>query len=102
MLRQYLVDALFLGVWAPLGELLDTHALPVTSRDLWDLTRTAIATYTHSHPEQSSRLKATGLLSEHFLRYPLNGYRLRLGYTDLDTRPPVPQAGTMPNPMYTS
>lgn len=100
MLRQYIVDALFLGVWGPLGELMDGHGLPVTSADLWNLTRQVITEYTDSHPNQAARLEATGFLGPVFGRYPLNGYRLRLGYTDLDTRPPVPSAGTMPNPMY--
>lgn len=100
VLRQYLVDALFLGVWGPLGELLDADGCSVGSDDLWNLTREVIVDYGRTHPEQSDRLEATGLLGERFLRYPLNGYRLRLGYTDLDTRPPVPQAGTMPNPMH--
>lgn len=100
VLRQYIVDALFLGVWGPLGELLDARGLPVTSADLWNLTRGVITEYADSHPGQAARLEATGFLGREFGRYPLNGYRLRLGYTDLDTRPPVPKAGTMPNPMY--
>lgn len=100
VLRQYIVDALFLGVWGPLGELMDGHGLPATSADLWNLTRQVITEYTDSHPGQAARLEATGFLGPEFGRYPLNGYRLRLGYTDLDTRPPVPRAGMMPNPMY--
>jgi siderophore synthetase component len=100
VLRQYIVDALFLGVWGPLGELLDSRGLAVTSADLWNLTRKVITEYTDTHPGQAARLTATGFLGKEFGRYPLNGYRLRLGYTDLDTRPPVPKAGTMPNPMY--
>lgn len=100
VLRQYLVDALFLGVWGPLGEMLDAGNMPVSSADLWAMNRAVILGYTASHPEQAERLRATGLLGPEFNRYPLNGYRLLLGYTDLDTRPPVPKAGTMPNPMY--
>ena len=100
VLRQYLVDALFLGVWGPLGEILDMDEMPVSSADLWDMNRAVITGYAASHPEQAERLRATGLLGPEFNRYPLNGYRLLLGYTDLDTRPPVPKAGTMPNPMY--
>ena len=100
VLRQYIVDALFLGVWGPLGELFDSRGLSVTSEDLWDLTRGVITEYAHTHPGQADRIAATGFLGREFGRYPLNGYRLRLGYTDLDTRPPVPKAGTMPNPMY--
>ncbi len=100
VLRQYLVDALFLGVWGPLGGILDRDGLPVSSADLWDMNRAEITGYTASHPEQAERLCATGLLGPEFNRYPLNGYRLLLGYADLDTRPPVPKAGTMPNPLY--
>jgi siderophore synthetase component/RimJ/RimL family protein N-acetyltransferase len=100
VLRQYLVDALFLGVWGPLGEILDAGDMPVSSADLWAMNRAVILEYADAHPEQAERLQATGLLGPEFNRYPLNGYRLLLGYTDLDTRPPVPKAGTMPNPMY--
>lgn len=100
VLRQYIVDALFLGVWGPLGELMDGHGLSATSAELWKLTRQVITEYADSHPGQAARLEATGFLGPEFGRYPLNGYRLRMGYTDLDTRPPVPRAGTMPNPMY--
>lgn len=100
VLRQYLVDALFLGVWNPLGGILDADGLPVSSSDLWNMNRSAIMAYQEAHPEQQERLRATGLLGPEFTRYPLNGYRLLLGYTDLDTRPPVPKSGTMPNPMY--
>lgn len=100
VLRQYLVDALFLGVWAPLGELLDTHEMPASSTQLWNLTRDAIVDYSTAHPEQAARLEATGLLGREFGRYPLNGYRLRMGYTDLANRPPVAKAGSMPNPMH--
>lgn len=100
VLRQYIVDALFLGVWAPLGELLDARALEPSSADLWNLTRDVITEYAGSHPEQADRLEATALLGPEFGRYPLNGYRLRMGYADLGTRPPVPTTGMMPNPMY--
>ena len=100
VLRQYLVDALFLGVWGPLGAILDAAELPVSSADLWAMNRAVITGYAGAHPEQADRVRATGLLGPQFSRYPLNGYRLLLGYTDLDTRPPVPKAGTMANPMY--
>jgi hypothetical protein len=56
--------------------------------------------YATAHPEHSSRLAATGLTAETFARYPLNGYRLTLGYVDLDTRPPIPVTGTIPNPLH--
>lgn len=100
VLRQYLVDALFLGVWGPLGQLLDAHGLPPKSEELWSLTRKVITEYIGSHPEQAQQLEATALLGPEFGRYPLNGYRLRIGYSDLDTRPPVPKVGSMRNPMH--
>lgn len=100
ILRQYLVDALFLGVWGPLADLLDDHGGDVRSGDLWAWTRSAIEEYAGQHPEQRDRIEATGLLGREFARFPLNSYRLRLGYTDLEVRPPVPRAGQMPNPMH--
>jgi siderophore synthetase component len=100
VLRQYLVDALLLGVWAPLADLLDDTGTEVTGTDLWALTRQEVQAYAAAHPGQTDRLDATGLLGPRFSRYPLNGYRLRLGYADLVDRPPVPRAGTMSNPLH--
>lgn len=98
ILRQYLVDALLLGVLNPLANLLsDTNLL--TPDDFWGMVRGEIDLYTQSHPQSTDRLTATALLGETFTRYPLNGYRLTLGYTDLDTRPPIPSTGTIPNPL---
>lgn len=99
VLRQYLVDALLLGVWEPLAAVLDGLDLGVSGDVVWELTRREVVTYTEAHPEQADRLAATGLLDPELARYPLNGYRLRLGYVDLVDRPPVPRAGTMPNPL---
>ncbi|MEV6414292.1 IucA/IucC family protein [Kribbella sp. NPDC051718] len=95
ILRQYLVDALFLGVLNPLADL---HLIP--SDQVWAILRGEIEEYTRAHPQYQDRLEATALLGETFARYPLNGYRLTLGYTDLDTRPPIPVTGRMPNPLY--
>jgi len=53
-------------------------------------------------PAYDDRLAATDLLGETFARYPLNGYRLTLGYADLDTRPPIPTTGRITNPLHTA
>jgi siderophore synthetase component len=95
ILRQYVVDALFLGVLNPLAA-----ERFVPEDEFWGLVRGEIDRYASAHPEDADRLSATALIGETFFRYPLNGYRLRLGYADLDTRPPIPNAGTMPNPLY--
>jgi siderophore synthetase component len=93
ILRQYLVDALLLGVLNPLSDLLELD-------QFWPMVRGEIELYATHHPQYADRLAATGLLDETFARYPLNGYRLTLGYTDLDTRPPIPVTGRMPNPLH--
>ncbi|WP_343978112.1 IucA/IucC family protein [Kribbella koreensis] len=95
ILRQYLVDALFLGVLNPLADM-----NLIASDQLWGILRGEIEEYARAHPQYQDRLEATALLGETFARYPLNGYRLTLGYTDLDTRPPIPVTGRMPNPMH--
>lgn len=93
VLRQYLVDALLLGVLNPLADILDHD-------DFWPMVRGELELYASHNPQYADRLAATGLLDETFARYPLNGYRLTLGYTDLDTRPPIPVTGRLPNPLY--
>lgn len=99
VLRQYLVDALLLGVFGPMADLLeDAGALSVER--FWGRVRGEVEAYGAAFPEQADRLAATGLLGETFARYPLNGYRLTSGYADLDTRPPVPVTGRMPNPVH--
>jgi siderophore synthetase component len=92
VLRQYLVDALLLGVLNPLADILDHE-------DFWPMVRGEVELYATHHPQYANRLAATGLLDETFARYPLNGYRLTLGYADLDTRPPIPVTGRLPNPL---
>jgi siderophore synthetase component len=99
ILRQYLVDALLLGVLNPLADLLACSGLVAPDR-LWAMLRGEIEEYGRAYPQYQDRLEATALLGETFARYPLNGYRLTLGYTDLDTRPPIPVTGRMPNPMH--
>ncbi|WP_406056152.1 IucA/IucC family protein [Kribbella sp. NBC_00889] len=97
ILRQYLIDALLLGVLNPLADL---GLIP--PEEFWGLTRGEVDLYTTTHPEYADRLAATALTAETFARYPLNGYRLTLGYTDLDTRPPIPTTGRIPNPLHTA
>jgi siderophore synthetase component len=99
ILRQYLVDALLLGVLNPLSDLLADAGL-LSEKEFWDMVRGEVVLYTDQHPEYADRLAATGLLDETFARYPLNGYRLTLGYADLDTRPPIPTTGRIPNPLH--
>ena len=64
------------------------------------MVRGEIELYADTHPQYADRLTATGLLDESFARYPLNGYRLTIGYADLDTRPPIPVTGRLPNPLH--
>lgn len=97
ILRQYVVDALLLGVLNPLA----AKSL-IPEEIFWGVALAEVHRYTQNHPEYTDRLKATALTAETFLRYPLNGYRLTLGYTDLDTRPPIPATGTIPNPLHTA
>lgn len=99
VLRQYLVDALLLGVLNPLSDLLDDAAL-LPADEFWGMVRGEVELYAKTYPEYADRLAATALLDETFARYPLNGYRLTLGYADLDTRPPIPTTGRIPNPLY--
>ncbi len=99
ILRQYLVDALLLGVLNPLADLLSDSDL-VAPDNLWSMVRAEVELYARTTPQYADRLTATGLLDETFARYPLNGYRLTLGYADLDTRPPIPVTGRMPNPLH--
>ncbi|GAA1601794.1 IucA/IucC family protein [Kribbella karoonensis] len=97
VLRQYLVDALLLGVLNPLA----SHSL-VPEETFWGLVRAEVDLYSRTNPHHADRLSATALTGPSFLRYPLNGYRLTLGYADLDTRPPIPSTGSIPNPLHTA
>ncbi|RZU01413.1 siderophore synthetase component [Kribbella rubisoli] len=95
VLRQYIVDALLLGVLNPLAS--QNH---IPEAAFWSLAQAEIDRYTAAHPECAARLAATAFLGDSFGRYPLNGYRLTLGYADLDTRPPIPSTGSIPNPLH--
>lgn len=95
VLRQYIVDALLLGVLNPLAA--QAH---VPEAAFWSLTRAEIDSYAAANPEHAARLAATAFLGDSFARYPLNGYRLTLGYADLDTRPAIPSTGTIPSPLH--
>ncbi|GLZ36111.1 rhizobactin siderophore biosynthesis protein RhbF [Lentzea sp. NBRC 105346] len=95
VLRQYLVDALLVGVFRPL-ELLTGQA------NFWGMVRGEIEAYRKRHPHLAARMDAGTLLGPTFTRFPLNGYRLTLGYRDLAQRPPIPSAGEVPNPMHTA
>jgi len=97
ILRQYIVDALLLGVLDPLADL---GLVPAGT--FWGLARGEIDLYADHHPQYADRLAATALTGETFARYPLNGYRLTLGYADLDTRPPIPRTGDVENPLHTA
>jgi siderophore synthetase component len=99
VLRQYLVDALLLGVFGPLADLMEDDGL-LAPDAFWRLVRAGVTSYRDANPALADRFEATGLLGETFARYPLNGYRLRSGYGDLDVRPPVPVTSRMPNPLY--
>ncbi|MFF0268625.1 IucA/IucC family protein [Kribbella sp. NPDC004536] len=95
VLRQYIVDALLLGVLNPLAA--QEHIPEAT---FWSLIRAEIDRYAAANTEHAARLAATAFLGDSFARYPLNGYRLTLGYSDLDTRPAIPSTGAIPNPLY--
>ncbi|GAA3122466.1 siderophore synthetase component [Kribbella aluminosa] len=97
ILRQYIVDALLLGVLNPL-----TAQSPIPDKTFWGMVRAEVDLYSRTNPQHADRLNATALTGPSFLRYPLNGYRLTLGYADLDTRPPIPTTGTVPNPLHTA
>jgi siderophore synthetase component len=95
VLRQYVVDALLVGVFRPLARLLELPE-PV----FWGMVRGEVDAHRRRFPHLSARTDAGTLLGETFGRYPLNGYRLTTGYRDLSARPPVPSAGEVPNPLH--
>ncbi|MEU5694615.1 IucA/IucC family protein [Actinosynnema sp. NPDC020468] len=95
VLRQYVVDALLVGVLRPLARLAD---LPEDV--FWGLVRGEVDAYRARFPTLAPRMDEGSLTSETFTRYPLNSYRLTLGYQDLPTRPPVPTGGVIPNPLH--
>jgi siderophore synthetase component len=100
VLRQYLVDALLVGVLRPLALLLaEHHGLPEAR--LWGRVRGEVEAYRAEHPDLADRIAAADLLGPAFGRYPLNTMRLHWGYGDLTARPPTFSHGTLPNPLHT-
>lgn len=99
VLRQYLVDALLVGVLRPLAVLFAEHH-GVTEVQLWGRVRGEIETYRRRHPELAERIAAGDLLGPTFGRYPLNTMRLRWGYGDLVVRPATFSRGDLPNPLH--
>lgn len=99
ILRQYLIDALLVGVFRPLSLILrDQHGLPANL--LWTLVRTEVESYRNDHPELADRMAAGDLLSPTFARYPLNGDRLvSTGYAELPHRHAITANGEVPNPL---
>ncbi|MCC8247319.1 IucA/IucC family protein [Saccharothrix luteola] len=95
ILRQYIVDALLVGVFRPLSAL-----FPLPEDRFWGLVRGEVDAYRDRFPDLAGRMDSGSLTTPEFLRYPLNGYRVTLGYQDLTARPPVPRTGTLPNPLH--
>lgn len=95
ILRQYVVDALLVGVLRPLAAL-----LPLPHDRFWGMVRGEVDAYRDRFPALAARMDEGSLTGPEFLRYPLNGYRITLGYRDLTARPPVPKTGTLPNPLH--
>lgn len=99
VLRQYLVDALLVGVFRPLADLLAEHHGIAPDR-FWGRVRGEIEAYRARFPDVADRMAAGDLLGPTLGRYPLNSYRLLTGYGDLAQRPPVPGRGDLPNPLH--
>ncbi|WP_367137663.1 IucA/IucC family siderophore biosynthesis protein [Saccharothrix sp. HUAS TT1] len=97
VLRQYVVDALLVGVFRPLSAL-----LPLDQDRFWGLVRGEVDAYRNRFPALAARMDEGSLTTPDLLRYPLNSYRITSGYRDLTTRPPVPTTGTLPNPLHTA
>jgi siderophore synthetase component len=102
VLRQYLVDALFVGVLRPLAVLLaDHHGLPEDR--VWARVRGEVEAYRRRNPELADRMDAGDLLGPTFARYPLNRDRLlQTGYAELPYRHAIAPNGEVPNPLYTA
>ncbi|MFT7838956.1 IucA/IucC family protein [Saccharothrix sp. BKS2] len=95
VLRQYIVDALLVGVFRPLASL-----YPLAPERFWGMVRGEVEAYRVRFPAVADRMEEGSLTCAEFLRYPLNSYRVTLGYRDLAARPPVPKTGTVPNPLH--
>lgn len=99
ILRQYLVDALFVGVFRPLAPLLAEHGL-IEDR-FWGMVRGEIEAYRRRYPDLTTRMAAGDLLTPTFARYALNGDRLlRTGYAELPMRHAIAPTGEIPNPLH--
>lgn len=99
VLRQYVVDALLVGVFRPLADLFGEHH-GIGQQRFWGRVRGEIEAYRARFPEFADRIDAGDLLGPTLGRYPLNSYRLLTGYGDLAQRPPVPARGEIPNPLH--
>lgn len=100
VLRQYLVDALLVGVFRPLARLLrENHG--VAEARFWGRVRGEIEDFRRRHPELADRMAQGDLLGPTFARYPLNGDRLvQTGYAELSYRHAIAPHGELPNPLY--
>ncbi|SDN70099.1 IucA/IucC family protein [Allokutzneria albata] len=100
VLRQYLVDALLVGVFRPLSGLLATHHGLAEER-LWGIVRGEVEAYRARFPDVAERMDDGDLLGPTFARYPLNGDRLlQTGYAELSYRHAIHPNGTVPNPLH--
>ncbi|GGM72506.1 siderophore biosynthesis protein IucA [Longimycelium tulufanense] len=100
VLRQYLVDALLVGVLRPLSVLLADHH-KIDEDRLWGRVRGEIESYRRRHPHLADRMAVGTLLAPTFGRYPLNGDRLlQTGYAELPYRHAIAPRGKIPNPLY--
>ncbi|HEY8371317.1 MAG TPA: IucA/IucC family protein [Pseudonocardiaceae bacterium] len=101
VLRQYLVDALLVGVLRPFAVLLAEHH-GVPEERLWGRVRGEVEAYRRRFPDLAERMAAGDLLGPSFARYPLNGDRLlQTGYAELPYRHAIAPRGEVPNPLYT-
>ncbi|APU14463.1 IucA/IucC family protein [Actinoalloteichus fjordicus] len=100
VLRQYLVDALLVGVFRPLARLLrEQHGL--AEERFWGRVRGEIEAFRDRHPELGDRMEQGSLLGPTFARYPLNGDRLvQTGYAELSYRHAIAPHGELPNPLH--
>ncbi|WP_422647371.1 IucA/IucC family protein [Actinoalloteichus caeruleus] len=99
VLRQYLVDALLVGVLRPLAVLLEERHGLARPR-LWGRVRGEIDAYRRRFPELADRIEAGSLTVPEFPRYPLNGDRLvQTGYAELPYRHAIRPRGAVPSPL---
>lgn len=99
VLKQYLVDALLVGVLRPLAVLCeDVHGQ--NGALLWTAVREHVQRYAEANPDQTSRMSAGDLLAPRLPRYPLNADRLlQTGYGERAFRHSIAPCGTVPNPL---